>query len=147
MRVRPITILLVEDNMDHIELTVTALRNNGLINKINIVTDGQEALDYLYGNNKYSDRNEYPYPELILLDIKLPKVDGFEVLKTLKNDSELRKIPVVILTTSDNDKDITCAYMNGANSYISKPVNFDEFHKKINDLKIYWVLTNTLPRT
>lgn len=146
MRIRPITILLVEDNLDHIELTINALRTNGLVNKINVVYDGQEALDYLYARDKYSDRNEYPKPELILLDIKLPKIDGLEVLKILKTDSELKKIPVIILTTSENDKDITSAYTNGANSYISKPVNFVEFHKKINDLKMYWVLTNTLPR-
>lgn len=137
-------ILLVEDNDDHIVLTKKALRDAGVVNDIYVVTDGQEALDYMYHTGHYTDETKAPTPGLILLDIKLPKLDGFEVLKKLKTDPKYKMIPIVMLTTSARDEDIAKGYFHMANSYVTKPVNFEEFVKKVKAIPLYWLLTNTL---
>ncbi len=149
MELKPISILLVEDNEDHVELILRALRDEGMIDTINVALDGQEALDYFYNKGAYweQEKKRYTRPHFILLDIKLPKIDGIEVLKKLKSDPELKEIPVIILTTSENPNDIKNAYLNGANSYISKPVKYDDFKKKLYNLKYYWIETNRLYRT
>lgn len=142
---KPVNILLVEDNEDHAELTFNALRNNNVINEIYIVKDGEGALDFVYHRGKYTDVEKFPLPGLILLDISLPKVSGLEVLETLKVDPDLRHIPIIMLTTSSREGEIAKSYANGANSYVTKPVDFDEFVRKIKDIKLYWTLTNSLP--
>lgn len=134
-----VDILLVEDNADHVELILRALRDNNLLNQVHVVTNGEEALDFLYQRGKYSDA---PRLGLILLDIKLPKVDGIEVLRRIKADPELRSIPVVMLTTSAGEQEIVESYSCGANSYIVKPLDFDQFVKAIKTLKLYWLVVN-----
>ena len=146
MRAEPIKILLVEDNPDHVMLIKTILEENNFLNEIYVVTDGQEALDYMYHRGKYADESKAPRPGLILLDLKLPKVDGFEVLSQLKSDPELKSIPIIILTTSSQDEEIVRGYALGANSYVAKPVKFSEFAEKIKNLHLYWVLVNTLSK-
>ena len=147
MKGKPIDILLVEDNEDHAELTLRALQNNNLTNDTYVVKDGQEALDFVYHQGKYEDTKKYPRPGLILLDINLPKVTGLEVLETLKKNPDFKSIPIIMLTTSSRDEEIARSYAGGANSYITKPVDFGEFAKKIKDLKLYWTIVNSLPRT
>jgi len=142
---KPVNILLVEDNEDHAELTLMALRNNNLVNEVYVVKDGEEALDFVYHRGKYADVKEFPLPGLILLDISLPKVSGLEVLETLKGDPQLKVIPVIMLTTSSREEEIARSYAGGANSYVTKPVNFEEFVKKIREMKLYWIITNSLP--
>ena len=139
------TILLVEDNPDHAFLAKEGLNKSGFENLINVVEDGQEALDYLFRQGKYTDSEQYPMPELILLDIKLPKKTGIEVLKEIKTHEELKKIPIIMLTSSKRDEDIVDSYAYGANSYITKPMNFNEFTKAMMDLQLYWYTVNTLP--
>lgn len=146
MKGKPVDILLVEDNEDHIELTLRALKNNNLINDIHVVKDGQEALDFVYHQGKYEDTEKYPRPGLILLDIHLPKMNGFEVLETLKKDPDVKSIPIIMLTTSSRDEEIAKSYAGGANSYVTKPVDFEEFVKKIKDMKLYWTIVNSLPK-
>jgi CheY-like chemotaxis protein len=121
------------------------LRNNNVINEIHIVRDGEEALDFLYHRGKYADVNNFPRPGLILLDISLPKVSGLEVLETLKADPDLRVIPIIMLTTSSREEEIAKSYASGANSYVTKPVDFEEFVRKIKNIRLYWTLTNSLP--
>jgi|DewCreStandDraft_3_1066083.scaffolds.fasta_scaffold00152_19 CheY-like chemotaxis protein len=142
---KPILILLVEDNPDHVLIIKRALEMNNVLNEVRVVEDGQEALDYLYRQGKYADPDAAPRPGLILLDIKLPKVDGFEVLKRIKNDAVLKMIPIIMLTSSEQEADIVKSYLNGANSYIVKPIRFDDFIEKVRELKLYWILVNTLP--
>ena len=142
----PINILLVEDNEDHIELTKRALRENGLANDMFTVKDGQEALDFLYRKGEYSDKTKSPRPGLILLDVKMPKVDGFEVLRKIKSDPDLKLIPVIMLTTSSREEEIVKGYENGANSYVTKPVDFRDFVDRIKNIRLYWVLVNSLPK-
>jgi CheY-like chemotaxis protein len=144
-RHRPVNILLVEDNRDHADLTRRALKEGNLLNEIFWVKDGEEALDFLYRRGRYTEPATAPRPGLILLDIKLPKLGGHEVLRQIKSDRELRTIPVVILTTSDRDEEVRASYLGGANSYVCKPVKFAEFVAQVKSLKLYWVLTNTLP--
>ncbi|MBM3211848.1 response regulator [Candidatus Poribacteria bacterium] len=139
-----VDILLVEDNPDHAILTRRVLEENMVINKVYIVEDGEEALDFMYRRGKYVDRKDLPNPGLILLDVKLPKLNGFEVLKTLKSDPEFRKIPVVMLTTSSRDEEVARGYAEGANSYVSKPVRFDEFTEKVKGIGIYWGMVNSM---
>ena len=136
---RSVNILLVEDNPDHVELILRTLRENNLLNQVHVVTNGEEALDFLYQRGKYSDA---PRPGLILLDIKLPRVDGIEVLRRIKADPELRSIPVVMLTTSAGEQEMVESYNCGANSYIVKPLDFDQFVKAIKALKLYWLVIN-----
>ena len=145
MNVKPITILLVEDNPDHVLIIKRGLEANNVINEVKVAEDGQEALDYLYHQGKYADPQTAPRPGLILLDIKLPKVDGIEVLQRVKRDPTLKAIPVVMLTSSEQEVDIAKSYLEGANSYITKPIQFTEFVEKIRELKLYWVLVNKLP--
>ena len=145
MKGKPVNILLVEDNEDHAELTLRALRSNNLINEVYVVKDGEEALDFVYHRGKYADVKEFPLPGLILLDISLPKVSGLEVLETLKGDPQLKVIPVIMLTTSEREEEIARSYAGGANSYVTKPVDFEEFVKKITEIKLYWTITNSLP--
>ncbi|MBI4620147.1 MAG: response regulator [Desulfobacterales bacterium] len=146
MNSEPVKMLLVEDNDDHVELTKRALRENGILNDIYVVKDGQEALDFLYHRGKYSDKTKAPRPGLILLDVKLPKIDGFEVLEKIKSDPDLKLIPVIMLTTSSRDEEIAKGYAGGANSYVTKPVDFNEFVNKIKSIRLYWVLVNKLPK-
>jgi len=145
MKGKPVAILLVEDNPDHAELTLKALKQNNILNEVYWASDGQEALDFMYHQGKYADGKTSPRPGLILLDIKLPKVDGLEVLKQLKDDPQFKSIPVIMLTTSDRDEEIAKSYAGGANSYVVKPMDFADFMKKVRELKLYWTITNSLP--
>jgi CheY-like chemotaxis protein len=139
----PITILLVEDNPDHAELTQRALEAGNVVNRIVWVQDGEEALDFLYRRGAWA--GGAPRPGLILLDVKLPKVDGRKVLGRIKEDPDLQRIPVVMLTTSEREDEVSDAYRSGANSWVTKPVQFTEFMEKVKALKLYWMLTNRLP--
>ena len=137
-----VDILLVEDNADHVELILKALRDNNVLNEVRVVTNGEEALDFLYQRGEYADAAR---PGLILLDIKLPKVAGIEVLRRIKADPKLKSIPVVMLTTSAGEEEMVDSYNYGANSYIVKPVDFEQFAKVIKELKLYWLVINSLP--
>jgi two-component system, response regulator len=139
---RQIEILLVEDNSDDIELTLHALRKENLANHIHVARDGEEALDFLFCNGPHADRSFERPPRLILLDLKLPKVDGMEVLRRLKADSRTQCIPVVILTSSKEERDLVKGYGLGANSYIQKPVDFDQFREIVKNVGLYWLLIN-----
>jgi CheY-like chemotaxis protein len=138
------TILLIEDNEDHIEHTMDALKEVGLVNQIKVVKDGEEAIDYLYRNGKYSDPSISPKPDLILLDVKLPKVDGFEILDRIKKDTDLKTIPVILLTTTSNREDIDRGARLGTNDYIIKPVEYEIFIQKVKGLGKYWALISDL---
>lgn len=137
------TILLVEDNDDDVELTLRAFEKSELNNQVIVTKDGKEALDYLFGQDKYASRNIKNQPNLILLDINLPKLSGLEVLKKIRENEATRFVPVVMLTTSDETQDVMTGYQLGSNSYIKKPVNFQVFSTVINDLGQYWLQTNT----
>jgi len=139
---RAIEILLVEDNPDHATLTRRVLENGSILNKVHWVKDGQEALDFVFQKGAYKDA---PRPGLILLDIKLPKINGLEVLKKIKEHEVFQAVPVVMLTTSDRGEEVQQSYIYGANSFIVKPVNFQEFNEKIKSLKLYWLLINRGP--
>jgi CheY-like chemotaxis protein len=145
MRGEPVLVMLVEDNDDHAELVVRTLAEHHVANKIWRVSDGQQALDYLFRNGEYANPENSPRPHLILLDLRLPRVDGLDVLKAIKESIDLRQIPVVVLTTSGTDRDVERAYMNYANSYLIKPVGFDQFSKLMVDLGFYWLGWNTSP--
>ncbi len=145
MNGEPLTILLVEDNPDHAELVMRNMEDFQVANVITHVEEGEAALDYLYGRGKYADRKQFPMPHLMLLDLRLPKVDGLEVLKEVKGNPDLKALPVVILTTSDAERDSAMAYEYHANSYVTKPVSFDEFSKLLRDLGFYWLAWNKRP--
>jgi two-component system, response regulator len=138
-------ILLVEDNPDDELLTLRALRKNNVLNKVVVAHDGVEALDYLFGTGGHSGRDTAIMPQLILLDLKLPKIDGLEVLKSLRADERTRLLPVVILTSSREEQDMLDGYGLGANSYVRKPVNFEQFVQAIEQLKLYWLILNEAP--
>lgn len=140
-----VDILLVEDNSKDAELTMRALRKRNLANQIVWVEDGTAALDFIFCRAEYSDRKKEQKPKVVLLDLKLPKIDGLEVLKAIKADPESRQLPVVILTSSREDPDIKSAYELGANSYVVKPVNFDSFIEAVANLGMYWLLVNQTP--
>ncbi len=142
---KPSNILLVEDEEAHAELTKRAIRKAGNANRIGILTTGEEALDYVFNRGKYADKTKYPLPGLILLDIKLPGIDGIEVLKQIKEHPVLKKIPVIMLTTSDREEDICQSYSHYANSYLTKPVGFKEFEERIMQIDFYWMLLNEPP--
>jgi FOG: CheY-like receiver len=142
---RPMTILLVEDNPDHAELVKRNLEDFQVANHIYHVEDGEAALDYVYRRGTYSDHKKFPRPDLILLDLRLPRIDGLEVLKQIKRDLTLQAIPVVVLTTSDAEKDLAQAYEYHANSYVTKPVNFENFSRLLRDLGYYWLAWNKRP--
>jgi two-component system, response regulator len=139
-------ILLVEDNAADIELTLRAFRKNNLANPVVVAEDGSQALDYLYCRGGYAGRNPACIPKVILLDLKLPKVDGLEVLKAIKGDEHLRLIPVVVLTSSREEQDIVASYDLGVNSYIVKPIDFDKFVGAVCQLGLYWLVLNLCPR-
>jgi two-component system, response regulator len=142
---RPVEILLVEDNPDDVELAIHALRKEKLANSIHVARDGEEALEFLFCNGIHAARSfEHP-PRLILLDLKLPKVDGMEVLKRLKADARTKSIPVVILTSSKEERDLANGYGLGANSYIQKPVDFDQFRETVKSVGWYWLVINQPP--
>ena len=141
----PVEILLVEDNLNDAELTIRALQKSNIANKLFHLKDGVAALDFLFGTGEYAHRNINNKPKLILLDLKMPKVDGIEVLTRIKTDEFTKKIPVVILTSSKEDPDIEKCYLLGANSYIVKPVEFDNFTKAVAELGLYWMLLNQTP--
>ena len=132
-------ILLVEDNPDHAELVLRSFREHQLADGIRHVTDGEMALDYLLQQGQFSDAAANPRPQVILLDLRLPKVDGLDVLKVIKADNALRRIPVIILTTSEAEIDLVRAYDSYANSYLVKPVDFDKFIQLMNQLGVYWL--------
>ena len=140
-----IEILLVEDNPNDVELTLHALKKNNLTNCIHVVRDGAEALDYLFGSGTYAGRDMNYRPKVILLDLKLPKVDGMEVLRQIKADARTRSIPVVVLTSSREERDIVESYRLGVNSYITKPVDFEQFTEAVRQLGLYWLLLNQPP--
>ena len=145
MQNREIEILLVEDNMDDAELAILALRKKNIANSLVHLENGAEALDFLFGKGKYAGRNISNKPKVILLDLKMPKVDGLEVLKQIKADEETKVIPVVVLTSSKENPDIEEAYLLGANSYMVKPVEFDNFTQAVAEIGMYWLLYNHPP--
>jgi two-component system, response regulator len=145
MEYNEVEILLVEDNQTDAELTIRALKKHNLGNKLVWVKDGAEALDYLFARGNYSARDINHSPKVVLLDLRLPKVDGLEVLKTMRSADETRLIPVVILTSSKEDRDIVESYKLGVNSFISKPVEFEEFLNTVSELGLYWLLLNKSP--
>ena len=141
-----IEILLAEDNAADAEMTLRALRRNNLANKVHWVKDGEEALDYVLGRGDYAGRNPESPPKLVLLDIKMPKVDGVEVLRQLKSEEKTRSIPIVVMTSSNEEHDIVQSYQLGVNSYIVKPVQFEAFLETAAKIGMYWMLTNRVPR-
>jgi CheY-like chemotaxis protein len=142
MKNSQVEILLVEDDMDDAEMTIDAMRKNNLANKLIHMVDGEEALDFLFGTGKFMGRDINLKPRLILLDLKMPKVDGMEVLEKIKSNNATKKIPVVILTSSKEDPDVSRCYELGANGYIVKPVEFDNFIKAVSEVGMYWMLLN-----
>ena len=142
-----VEILLVEDSDEDAELAVRALNKKRLTNQLHRVTDGMEALDFLFGTGRYAGRNVDNPPRLVLLDLKLPRVDGLEVLRKLKEDPRTRTIPVVVLTSSRQERDLIDSYRLGVNSYIVKPVDFENFIEAVAQLGLYWTLLNERPQT
>jgi CheY-like chemotaxis protein len=138
----PLRILLVEDNPAHAELVIRSFKDHTIHSDIYHVMNGELALDYLFHRGEFADSEAYPQPHVILLDIRMPKINGLDVLKELKASESLRHIPVIILTTSDADKDVTKAYQNYVNSYLVKPVEFDKFMKLMEELGFYWLNWN-----
>ena len=145
MSPREIEVLLVEDNPDDAELALHALRRENFCNQIQVVRDGVEALDFVFCRNAYAHRRFEEPPKVVLLDLKLPKVDGLEVLRAMKADPRTKTIPVVVLTSSKEEKDLIESYHLGANSYIQKPVDIDQFRETVKQLGLYWLLVNVLP--
>jgi two-component system response regulator len=138
-------ILLVEDNPDDEELTIMALKQSNILNKVIVAHDGVEALDYLFGTGTYAGRDLSRIPQIVLLDLKLPKLDGLEVLKRMRTDPRTQVIPVVVLTSSSEEEDIFSSYRFGANSYIRKPIEFHRFADTVRQLGLYWLLLNEAP--
>ena len=139
-------ILMVEDDPKDVELTLMALEGHNLANEVIVTRDGEEALDYLYRRGKYATRSN-DHPAVILLDLKLPKIDGLEVLRQVKTDSSLKIIPVVVLTSSREERDLVSSYKLGVNAYVVKPVDFHEFVNAIKELGVFWAIVNTAPPT
>jgi two-component system response regulator len=140
-----VEILLVEDNLSDAELTIRALKKNNLANKLLHVKNGEEALDFIFGQGTYSGHQLENGLKLVLLDLKMPKVNGIEVLRKIKGDERTKKIPVVMLTSSKEDPDIKTCYELGANSYVVKPVEFESFVKAVSELGLYWIIVNEAP--
>ncbi len=142
----PVLVMLVEDNIDHAELVIRTMEDHRIANTIKHFSDGQTALDYLMRRGEYVEPALSPRPHVILLDLRLPRVDGLEVLRLIKEEPEVQKIPIIVLTTSEAEKDVARAYDNHVNSYLVKPVGFEEFSKLMNDLGFYWLGWNTHPQ-
>jgi two-component system, response regulator len=142
---KPAHILLVEDNRMDVELTIDAFHEAKLLNTIHVASDGQEALDYIFGRGQYADRRAFPKPNLVLLDLKLPGIDGFEILRQIKSAPILKRLPVVILTSSKDEGDRALSYDRGANSYLVKPVSFDGFMGVVRQIDGYWLSLNVAP--
>ena len=138
-------ILLVEDDPDDEALALRALRRNNIKNEVVVVRDGVEALDYVFGTGAYSSRDATELPQVVLLDLKLPKIDGLEVLRRIRADPRTELLPVVVLTSSKEDRDVVESYARGANSYVRKPVEFNEFSEAVRQLGLYWLLLNERP--
>jgi two-component system response regulator len=138
-------ILLVEDNPDDEALTIRALKKNNIANIVEVARDGAAAVDYLFGTGTYVGRDVSAQPQIVLLDLKLPKMDGMEVLKRIRGDERTRLLPVIILTSSKEDQDLVRSYTNGANSYIRKPVDFVQFTEAVRQLGLYWLVLNETP--
>ncbi len=138
-------ILLVEDNPDDEVLTLRAFKKNNIKNEVVVAHDGEEALDFLFGRGAYAERNPQDIPEVVLLDLKLPKVDGLEVLRQVRADPRTRLLPVVILTSSKEEQDLIEGYSRGANSYVRKPVDFNDFVEAVRQLGLYWLVLNEPP--
>lgn len=138
-------ILLVEDNSHDEALTLRALRRVNVLNRIKVVRDGQQAIDYMFKLNDFQDRSDEDFPAVILLDINLPRVSGIEVLKKLRTESSTKLLPIVVLTSSDEEQDLLESYQSGANSYVRKPLDFSEFAETVARLGIYWLATNLAP--
>jgi two-component system, response regulator len=138
-------ILLVEDNPDDEALTLRAFRKNNVRNRIAVVRDGVEALDFLFCKGAYADRDPHDQPQVILLDLKLPKLDGMEVLERIRREENTRLLPVVILTSSKEEQDVIKGYSLGANSYVRKPVDFNQFVEAVRQLGLYWMVLNETP--
>ena len=145
MKADEVEILLVEDNPTDVELTLRALKKHNLANKVHVVRDGAEALDFIFATGSYKDREINHKPKVVLLDLKLPKVDGLEVLRKIKSDERTKDVPVVVLTSSKEEKDRIESYKLGVNSYIAKPVDFNQFTKAVSELGLYWLLLNEPP--
>ncbi len=144
---RVATILLVEDNPDDVELTLRAFDKSKIANEIVVARDGQEALDYLFGTGAHADRAAASLPQVVLLDLKLPKVDGLEVLRRLRSHKRTRRLPVVVLTSSNEQRDVLSSYDLGANSFVRKPVDFAQFIDAARHLGLYWLVLNEAPPT
>jgi len=140
-------ILFIEDNLHEAELTIRSLNKHNLANKLKHIDDGAEALDFIFARGEYADRVNSPEPKLIILDLKLPKIDGLEILRQLKSEEKTKLIPIVVLTSSQEEKDIVESYRLGVNSYIVKPVNFETFGKAVAELGLYWVIPNHRPNS
>ncbi len=145
MKDNPAVILLVEDDEAHAMLTMRALEDEKIANEVHWVVDGEEAVNYLFRRGKYADKEKSPRPDLILLDLRLPKLDGHEVLREIKNSDDLKHIPIVVLTTSESEGDVAKAYNNYVNSYLVKPIDFSEFTEMIRELGFYWLIWNQKP--
>ena len=141
-----VDILLIEDNPQDAELTIRALRKHNITNKLIVLEDGAEALDFIFCRGKYTQREITNHPKIVLLDLKLPKVNGLEVLRAIKADERTRMIPVVMVTSSRQDPDMKTAYENGANSYVVKPLDFNSFMESMSQLGLYWLLVNKSPK-
>lgn len=140
-----VEILLVEDNVYDAEMTIRALKKVNLANKLIHLHNGEDALNFLFGREQFADRNTDQVPKVVLLDIKMPRVDGIEVLRQLKNNEATRVIPIVMMTSSKEEQDIVASYSLGVNSYVVKPVDFEGFAKAVSELGMYWILTNEAP--
>jgi two-component system response regulator len=138
-------ILLVEDNQDDVDLTLRALARHNVANEVTVVRDGAEALDFVFARGQYSSRDPSALPRLILLDINLPKLSGLQVLQELRSNQLTRMVPVVMLTTSSQERDVVDSYTHGANSYVQKPIDFQEFAEAVKQLGVYWLLVNQTP--
>jgi two-component system, response regulator len=146
MNQQPVEILLVEDNPSDLRLTLRALEQHNIANRVEVARDGAVALDFLFGTGEYEGRDVEQTPRLVLLDLKLPKVDGLEVLQRVKNDKRTRRIPIIVLTSSREERDIVESYELGVNSYIVKPVDFEQFAEAIKQVGFYWLLLNEPPK-